>query len=107
MLVFSADKPPEKSAFVWGELARSNWMVPVTEGSRLSGVGPAPAVVSSNPLVPEPAPPEPTVVPPGPPPVDNVVVEPPSVPVISPEGAPSGVAPVRVRRISVSAMSRS
>ncbi len=77
------------------------------EGSSASGVGPAPAVVSVNPLTPEPAPPEPTVVPPGPPPVVRIEAEPPSVPVISPEGAPSGAAPVRVRRISVSAMSRS
>ena len=98
--------PPVKK-LLEGELARSNVKPAVTEGSKASGVGPAPPVVSDNPAVPEPAPPEPTDVPPGPPPAVNVEVEPPSVPVTKAEGTPNGPAPVRVRRISVSAISRS
>ena len=98
--------PPVKM-LVASELWRSYWIAPVTEGSRASGAGPAPAVVSVNPETPEPAPPDPTVVPPGPPPVVNIEFEPPSVPVMSPEGAPKGACPVRVRRMSVSAISRS
>ena len=90
-----------------GDSCLCSSIMPVSVGSRACGTGPAPLVVNKSPELPEPAPPEPTVVPPGPPPVDSVEVDPPSVPITSPDGAPSGVAPVRVRKISVSAMSRS
>ena len=95
--------PPEKK-LVDGAWSRSKEMVAATVGSRLSGAGPAPPVVSVRPAVPEPAPPEPPVVPPGPPPVVKMDAEPPSVFAIRPEGAPRGDCPVLVRRISVSAM---
>src|ERR1035437_3433113 len=98
--------PPVKK-LLEGEVARSNCRFPVIEGSSASGAGPAPAVVNVRPPTPEPAPPDPADVPPGPPPVDKVAFDPLKVPSTRPAGAPSGATPVRERRISVSAMSRS
>src|ERR1035441_1640655 len=67
-LYWSLVVEPTEKKLVVGRWSRSNEAVAPRKGSRDSGVGPAPAVVSDKPLTPEPAPPEPTVVPPGPPP---------------------------------------
>ena len=63
-------------------------------------------VVETRPLTPVPPPPEAVDVPPGPPPPVIVVVVPPRVPVTTPVLTPRKICPDRVRRMSVSAMSR-
>ena len=81
-------------------------------GSRFSGVGPPPLVLSTSPPAPAPPPPAPLVVPPGPPPPVTVVPEPPSVFVTRPVETPRSVAPafarryVRVRNVQVDARNR-
>src|SRR5215472_1409080 len=108
MLVFvvRADLPPENSVFDCGCLARSNWMVPPTRGSRFSGRGPALIVEVTSPPRPAAAPPAPPLVPPGPPPAVKLDPPPPKVFATTPEFTPRRTAPDLARRTSVSAISR-